>query len=136
MASRRPRRFRPETLKLSLRTSANPGRVGTPLSLFVFVENLSQQTQREVSLRVQLPKGATPNTARIVPPGAFEIVGQLEVRFNNVGDLDPGERRDFEIPLTANSPGVVSFAAQVIAAGMAQPIVMESNPIQIEAAAQ
>jgi uncharacterized repeat protein (TIGR01451 family) len=125
-----------ETLKLSLRTSANPGRVGTPLTLFVLVENLGQQTQREVSLRVQLPKGTTPNAAGIVPPGTFEIVGQLEVRFNNVGDLEPGQRRDFEIPLTANTPGVVSFAAQVIAAGMQQPMVIESNPIQIEAAAQ
>lgn len=125
-----------EGLQLSLRTSANPARVGTPLSLYIFVENLGQQVQRGVSVRVQLPKGATPDSSRIVPPGAFEMIGQMEVRFANVGDIGPGERRDFEIPLTSNAPGVVTFTAQVSATGMDQPIVKESDPLQIEAAAQ
>lgn len=125
-----------EGLQLSLRTSPGPARVGAPMSLYVFVENIGQQVQQGVSLRVQLPKGATADTARIVPPGGFEAVGQLEIRFPNVGDIGPGQRREFEIPLTSNTPGVVTFTALVSAAGMNQPIVKESDPVQIGSAAQ
>jgi uncharacterized repeat protein (TIGR01451 family) len=124
-----------EHLKLSMRTTANPARVGAPMTLFVFVENIGQQTQREVTLRVQLPPETTPDQAQIRPPGAFQMVGQREVRFVNSGDVGPGERREFEIPLTADRPGIVTFVAQASAAGMSQPIVSESNPVQIEAAA-
>jgi hypothetical protein len=131
-----PPQLSAEGLRLTLRTSANPGRVGTPMSLYVFVENLGQQIQRGVAVRIQLPKEATADTARIVPPGAFEMVGQLEVRFANVGEIGPGERRDFEIPLVSSTPGVVTFTAQVSAVGMDQPIVRESDPVQIESATQ
>lgn len=125
-----------ENLKLTIRTSANPGRVGTPMSLFVFIENVGQQTERDVTLRVQLPPGTRPDAAQIRPPGAFEFVGQLEVRFNQVGDVGPGERRDFEIPLTASNPGIATFSALTSAAGMSTPLVRESDPVQIEAASQ
>jgi hypothetical protein len=123
-------------LKLTIRTSANPGRVGTPLSLFVFIENPGQQLQRDVSLRIQLPTGAIPDTNRIRPPGAFEFVGQQEIRFDRIGEIAPGDRQEFEIPLTSSTPGVATFVAQVVATGMTQPIVAESTPIQIEPAAQ
>ncbi len=125
-----------QPLKLTIRTSANPGRVGTPLSLFIFVENLGQQPQRDVSLRVQLPTGAVPDANRISPPGAFEFVGQQEIRFDRVGDIPAGQRREFEIPLTSSTPGIATFTALVNATGMTQPIVAESTPIQIEPAAQ
>jgi uncharacterized repeat protein (TIGR01451 family) len=124
-----------EDLKVTLRTSANPARVGSPLTLLVFLENLSQQPQRDVTLQILLPKETTPNAAQIVPPGA-EVIGQLEVRFANVGTINPGEQRQFQISLNANSPGVITFVAQISVAGKTQPIVKESTPIQIEPAAQ
>ncbi len=125
-----------ENLKLSLSSTVNPGRVGRPMMLIVSIENVGQQIQRGVQLRVQLPKETSPNAAQIEPPGSAEIVGQLEVRFSNVGDVGPGESRQFKIPLQALSPGVVTFVAQVSATGMTQPLVKESNPVQIESAAQ
>lgn len=123
-------------LKVSLRTTANPARVGAPLTLFVFVENVGVQTQRSVAVRIQLPQETAPNSQQIEPAGAFEIVGQREIRFANVGEIPPGERREFKIPLTVDGSGVVTFAVQASAAGLSQPIVAESDPIQIEAAAQ
>ena len=121
-----------ETLKLTLRTSANPARVGGP----AHAVGVPRKPQPADAAR-----GGTPHSiaernhaqyvAQILPPGAFEIVGQLEVRFNNVGTINPGERRDFDNSAERKLAGVVTFVAQVIAAGMAQPIVYESNPIQI-----
>ncbi|MGD9636425.1 MAG: hypothetical protein AB7G28_07450 [Pirellulales bacterium] len=125
-----------ESLKVTLQSTANPARVGTPASLYVFVENVGQKTEQSVALRVQMPPETPPIAAQIKPAGASEMYGALEVRFNNVGNLAPGERREFEIPYTPGAARVVTFNAQVTAAGMAQPINTESNSIQIEAAAQ
>ncbi len=123
-------------LKLSLRSSANPARVGQPMMLLAFIENTGQQTERSVSLRVQLPMETLPDVASIRPAGAFEIVGQREVRYNNLGNLRPGERKNIEIPLRVDRPGIITFWGEVASAGLATPITIESNPIQIEAASQ
>jgi uncharacterized repeat protein (TIGR01451 family) len=125
-----------ETLKLSTRTNVNPARVGGPTSLSVFVENTGPQPQRDVKLRVLVPQEMTPDQTRIRPLGSAEFAGPREIRFNNIGELRPGDRREFEIPLTADRPGVVTFWAEVNAAGLAKPITAESIPIQIESASQ
>ena len=117
-------------------TRPNPARVGVPASLFVFVENVGRNTERVTALRVQLPREAPPIASQIQPSGAGEMYGALEVRFNNVGEIGVGERRQFEIPFNAEQPGVVTFLALVEADGMGQPMTTESNPIQIEAASQ
>ena len=80
------------SLKLSIRTTANPARVGTPMSLFVFVENTGLQSQRSVTLRVLVPQEMTPDASQIKPLGSSQVVG-TEVRFDNVGELRPGETR-------------------------------------------
>ena len=125
-----------DRLKLSLRSTANPARVGSPMTLFVFVENAGQQVERGISVRVLAPQETTPDAALIKPTGAFQIVGQREIRFENVGDLQPGERREFDIPLRTDRAGVVTFWAEVSATGLAKSINKESDPIQIEAATQ
>ena len=106
------------------------------MTLFVFVENAGQQLERGVTLRVLVPQETTPDASLIRPAGASQIVGQREVRFDNLGELPPGESRQIEIPLHVDRPGVVTFWAEVGAAGLAQPINTESDPIQIEAASQ
>ncbi len=123
-------------LKLSMQTNVNPVRVGRPMTLFVFVENTGAQVERDVTLRVLVPQETTPETAQIRPSGAAQFAGPREIRFNNIGELRPGERREFEIPLTADRPGVITFWAEGNAAGLAKPITAESNPIQIESATQ
>ena len=125
-----------ENLKVRIQSTANPARVGVPASLFVFVENVGVQPQQNVALRVLLPKDTRPLVSQIKPFGAGVLAGDLEVRFENVGDLGPGDTREFEIPFAAEKPGVVTFVAEAAAAGMSKPISAESNPIQIEAAAQ
>jgi uncharacterized repeat protein (TIGR01451 family) len=121
-------------LRVTLQSTANPARVGVPATLYVFVENVSQIGQRNVSLRVQLPPEAAPIAGQIRPAG--ELVGAFEVRFANVGDIAPGERKQFEIAYSPMTARVVTFSAQVEAYGLAQPINIESTPIEIEAAAQ
>lgn len=121
-------------LKLTLQSTANPARVGVPAILYVFVENVGRDTQRQVRLRVQLPPEAAPIAGEIDPAG--EIVGAFEVRFANIGDIAPGERRQVKIPYSPTAARVVTFSALVEAYGMTQPISTESAPIQIEAAAQ
>ncbi|MEX2092234.1 MAG: hypothetical protein WD971_06130 [Pirellulales bacterium] len=123
-------------LKLSMRTNVNPARVGGPMTLFVFVENSGAQPERDVTLRVLVPQETTPDPAQIRPPGAAQFAGPREIRFNDVGELRPGDRHEFEIPLTADRPGVITFWAEVNAAGLAKPITAESDPIQIESASQ
>jgi uncharacterized repeat protein (TIGR01451 family) len=123
-------------LKLSLRSTANPARVGVAMTLFVFVENAGQQLERGVSLRVLVPQETTPDATLIRPSGTFQIVGQREIRFDDLGELQPGQRRQIEIPLRVDRPGVVTFWSELNAAGLSKPINTESDPIQIEAAAQ
>lgn len=125
-----------QNLRVTLQSTANPARVGAPASLFVFVENVGQNIEQAVALRVQMPPEAPPIAAQIKPAGSSEMYGALEVRFNDVGNLAPGERREFEIPYTPTAARVVTFNAQVTSASMTQPANTESNPIQIEAAAQ
>ena len=62
-------------LKLSMRSTANPARVGGPMTLFVFIENAGQQLERDLSLRVLLPQETMPDASLIRPPGTFQIVG-------------------------------------------------------------
>jgi len=123
-----------QPIKLTLQSTANPARVGVPAILYVFVENVGREAQRQVSLRVQMPTETSPIPDQIKPAG--ELIGAFEVRFANIGDLAPGERRQFEIPYNPTAARVVTFRALVEAYGLTQPISMESTPIQIEAAAQ
>jgi hypothetical protein len=123
-----------QPLKLTLQSTANPARVGVPAALFVFVENVSGIPQRPTMLRVQMPAEAPPVANQMKPAG--QLYGALEVRFNNIGDIAPGDRRQFEIPFNPTGARVVTFNALVTVEGLTQPISMESTPIQIEAAAQ
>lgn len=123
-----------EPLRVTLQSTANPARVAVPAALYVFVENVSRIAQQQVTLRVQMAPQAAPIPDQIKPAG--EMVGAFEVRFNNLGDIAPGERRQFEIPYLPTAERVVTFSALVEAYGLARPISVESTPIQIEAAAQ
>jgi uncharacterized repeat protein (TIGR01451 family) len=122
-----------QPLKITLQSTQNPARVGVPAALYVFVENVGRDPQRQVTLRVQLPVETQPLANQVNPPG--QMVGAQELRFI-VGDVGPGERKQFEIPFNPVAARVVTFNALVEAAGLTQPISMESTPIQIEAAAQ
>ena len=70
------------------------------------------------------------------PRELSKLSAQREIRFENLGELRPGERRQVEIPLRVDRPGVVTFWSEVGATGLAKPINTESDPIQIEAASQ
>ncbi len=74
-------------VKLSMRSTANPARVGEPMTLFVFIENAGQQLERGVSLRVQVPQETMPDATLIRPSGTFRVVGQREVSLRRLGRI-------------------------------------------------
>jgi hypothetical protein len=123
-------------LKVTIAESAGPARIGSPLTLFIFVENAGTQTERDVRLRVSVPQETTPLDAMIRPAGQFQVVGEREVRFNSLAELRPGEKRQFDVPVSVDRTGTVNIWAQVAAAGMAEPITAQSKLIEILPAGQ
>ena len=116
---------------MSIVESAGPARVGAPLTSYIFVENTGTQAARDVRLRVSVPQEMTPLEAQIRPTAGFQIVGEREVRFNSIRELGPGEKQQFEIPLSVDRTGTVNIWAQVAYAGMSEPITQESKLIEI-----
>jgi hypothetical protein len=123
-------------LRLSMVSSAGPARVGAPLTLFVYVENIGSRPERDVAVRVLVPQEVTPIEVQIEPRGAFQTAGPREFRFTAIPELRPGERREFVIPVRVDRPGTVNVWAQVAATGMAQPISEQSPPLEILSATQ
>jgi uncharacterized repeat protein (TIGR01451 family) len=121
-------------LQVTMRATANPARVGQPMGLFVYVKNNGTQPERGVSLRLLVPQEMTPDAAQIRPLGTAQVRDK-EVNFGNIGDLQPGDEREFELVLSVDRPGNVNFRAAVSATGMTTPILSDSNQIQIEPAA-
>ena len=96
-------------LEVTMRATANPARVGQPMGLFVYVKNNGTQPERGVSLRLLVPQEMTPDAAQIRPLGTAQVVGK-EVNFGNIGDLQPGDEREFELVLSVGPPRQRQFS--------------------------
>jgi uncharacterized repeat protein (TIGR01451 family) len=121
----------PSGLRVSCVESAGPARVGAPLTLFFAVENAGSRSESNVQLRVLLPQEVSPIVAQILPAGAFQIVGEREIRFTAIPSLRPGEKQQISIPVRVDRSGRAAVVAGVAADGMAQAINMPAKDIEI-----
>ena len=75
------------------------------MTLLVFLENLGQQPQRDVigphSIAERNHARTSPKSCRRVPKSS----ANWKSAFRTSATIDPGERRDFTIPLSAGSAG-------------------------------
>jgi hypothetical protein len=116
--------------RLTLTESTNPARVGERHVVYVTVQNIGQQVERQISVRLLLPSEFAADAAQMQPQGEATILGQ-EIRFSTIAELQPQAERQYIIPLNVNREGQVRVRAELAATGLASPLVVESRPIDI-----
>jgi hypothetical protein len=117
-------------LRLTITETQNPARAGTRQVLYLNVRNDGRQAARQVAVRVLLPQEMSVVADQIQPAGQAQVLGR-EIRFTPIGELEPQAERQYVIPVNAERAGRVQIRAELVAAGLAQPIVIESNRIEI-----
>jgi uncharacterized repeat protein (TIGR01451 family) len=117
-------------LSLTVSASTNPARVGERQVLYVKVQNVGQQIEKQISVRVFLPPEFAADQAQIQPQGEATVLGQ-EIRFSTIPELLPQAERQYIIPMNVNREGRVKIRAEMAAPSLAAPLVVESSPIDI-----
>jgi uncharacterized repeat protein (TIGR01451 family) len=117
-------------LRVSIVETANPVKAGQRTTVYLNVENMGGQGERQVEVWVRFPPELTPDVTQIQPQGSFTVVGQ-EVRFNPIAELRAREKQTFVIPASAQRTGSVTIWARLNAASLAQPTTTQSNTIAI-----
>jgi hypothetical protein len=125
----------PSDLRLSVGTSANPGRVRERHLVNVVVHNAGEQVERNVNVRVLLPQEfAIDDPTQIQPAGEATVLGQ-EVRFATIAELKTGDTKQYVIPIRPTRAGRVQISAQIAAGSLSTPKTVTSEPVQINDAA-
>jgi hypothetical protein len=79
---------------------------------------------------VLLPQEMSVVADQIQPEGESQVMGR-EIRFTPIAELAPQGERQYVVPVNADRAGSVQIRAELAAAGLAQPVVVDSNMIQI-----
>jgi hypothetical protein len=117
-------------LRLTVTESTNPVRVGERQVAYITVQNVGQQVERQISVRVLLPPEFAADSAQIQPQGEATMLGQ-EIRFAAIPELQPQAERQYIIPMNVNREGRSQIRAELAAPSLAAPLVVESRPIDI-----
>jgi uncharacterized repeat protein (TIGR01451 family) len=120
----------PDNVRLTITETQNPARVGTRQVVYLTVRNEGQQVARQVAVRVLLPQEMSVVADQIQPAGDSQVLGR-EIRFTSITELPPQEERQYVIPISPDRAGSVQIRAEWAAEGLAQPVAVESNTIQI-----
>jgi hypothetical protein len=121
----------PSDLRLSVGTSANPGRVRERHLVNVVVQNVGEQAERNVNVRVLLPQEfAIDDPSQIQPAGEATVLGQ-EVRFATIAELPTGQTKQYVIPIRPTRAGQVRITAEIAASSLSTPKRVESQVVQI-----
>jgi hypothetical protein len=117
-------------LRLMVTESTNPARVGERQIAYVTVQNVGQEMERQVSVRVLLPPEFAADATQIQPEGEATVLGQ-EIRFSAISELQPQAERQYIIPMNVNRAGRAQIRAELAAPNLAAPLIVESSPIEI-----
>jgi hypothetical protein len=117
-------------LRLTITESTNPARVGERLVVYLTVQNSGPQVERQVSVRMLLPRELAADVGQIQPQGESSVRGQ-EIRFSTIAELQPQAERQYVIPVNVNRDGKVAIRAELAAPSLTAPLVLDSNSIEI-----
>jgi uncharacterized repeat protein (TIGR01451 family) len=124
------------SLRLSILEQANPTRVGERMMLTVRLENLTQQPQREITLRVLFPPQLPPDLSLIQSPVRVQMEpptpAGTAIRFDAISELRAQEVRTVAIPVNVTQTGEVYVYARVESPGLAQPLQQSTEKIVIQ----
>ena len=120
-------------LRLTVAVTKNPARVGEKQLINVVMENAGQQVERQVDMRVLLPREFTLDPTAIQPQSEATVLGN-EIRFTRITDLATGQQRRYLIPVTPNRTGRVQVRAEIAAPSLTPPKSFDSEVIEITAA--
>ena len=113
-------------LSLGVTDRYDPITVGKEETYDIEVVNSGQTPDTQVTLLVQVPQQMVPVQLQTVGPAldggrvGYEIVGQ-NIRFQPVGQLDPGQKLNYRVRTRTVSPGEVELRAQVSSQNVRQP---------------
>jgi uncharacterized repeat protein (TIGR01451 family) len=117
-------------LRLSITAMPSPTRVRQRTRINVIVQNIGQQPERQIALRLMLPPEMTAVADQIQAPVTSAVLGQ-EVRFAATAELAPGGQQQFVIPVDVNGEGSVRIWARVDTEGLPTGNTVQSDVITI-----
>ncbi|MBX3425142.1 MAG: hypothetical protein KF688_05630 [Pirellulales bacterium] len=111
------------SLRIRVAPTAAEVRAGTRTTVFVYVENASQASDRDVQVRIQVPTSLTidPNAIQ-GPSGATPRLLGNEIQFAAVNEIRPAESFTYMITVTATQAGFPEIVAQAASRSTPAPV--------------
>lgn len=108
-------------LRLSISPYNPKPRANSSATYQFFVENATNVSDEQLTLRVQFPPEIVPDMATVKAPVTAQLVGN-ELQFNPIATIRPRERLSFTVTASARKAGVVTIAAQVTSKNFPQGV--------------
>ncbi|MHC4407267.1 MAG: hypothetical protein ACYTG0_47260 [Planctomycetota bacterium] len=105
---------------------ADPVPKGDRLTYKIIVSNDGALSERNVSLVATVPRGMIPAEIGTGGPGGQTITGQI-VRFDPVGEIRPGEQREYRVLVQTLEAGQATFHAELTSNNLPQPLGAEAT---------
>ncbi len=99
---------------------------GDKLTYKIIVSNDGALSERNVSLVATVPRGMIPVEIGTGGPGGQTITGQI-VHFDPVGEIRPGEQREYRVLVQTLEAGQLTFRAEVTSNNLPQPLGAEAT---------
>ncbi|MFC1596766.1 hypothetical protein ACFL5Q_02360 [Planctomycetota bacterium] len=99
---------------------------GDQLTYKIIVSNDGALSERNVSLVATVPRGMIPVEIGTGGPGRQTIIGQI-VRFDPVGEIRPGEQREYRVLVQTLEAGQATFRAELTSNNLPQPLDAEAT---------
>jgi len=115
-------------LSLTLEDRHDPVTVGKELTYDLEVFNNGAKPDRNVVVVVSVPPEMAPVRLQTVGPTGYTVEGQT-IRFNPVGQIDPGKGLSYRVRVVAKQAGVGFLRAQVSSQGLTEPILAEQKTL-------
>lgn len=116
----------PSGLTINLVDLADPVPKGTKLTYKIIVSNDGAASEQNVSVVVTIPYGMVPVLSETVGPGGRTIGGQI-VRFDPLGEILPGEQREYQVVVRTRQHGQLTVRAELTSDRLPRPLGAEAT---------
>jgi hypothetical protein len=117
----------PAPLRIRVESRANPVQAGASTVCQITLQNVTNQLDEQVELRIKFPPQVAPNLSQAQGPPTVQVeLLDGIVRFTPLAALRAGEVVNYLVPISANQAGVAEIVAEVqsrnVAAGRVQEV--------------
>ncbi|MGC3969333.1 MAG: hypothetical protein QM775_18830 [Pirellulales bacterium] len=111
---------RQSTLTIDIQDRTDPAPVGNEVAYDIIVRNLSNVSERNVAVSVELPAQMTPGSAHSGP--TQYVVNNRTIQFQPLAELRPGEAQSFRVMGIARERGTATARATAASQAQQTPI--------------